>query len=118
MLRLGRLSRCLGLELISHYDGIHSVLPESEVQFLRAPPAAAYLSGRVKMAKVAGYDWPQLEKWALEVLQKANGDWVLPDSYSMRQALDHLWVANQAIEKWWRDGRNIYRLKPFKPAPI
>lgn len=54
----------------------------------------------------------QLETWAAEILAGQPGQWVVPDTYSMRAALDRLWLKVDGIEKGWQDGRNAYRLAP------
>lgn len=57
-------------------------------------------------------EWPQLEAWAANVLERSSGEWIIPENYSMRAALDRLWSRNEKIEKWWIDGQNAYRLMP------
>ena len=59
---------------------------------------------------MSDYDWPKLEAWAHNILVRAKGNWVIPDTFSMRMALDQLWVKNAHIEKTWIEGRNAFRL--------
>lgn len=58
----------------------------------------------------------QLEGWALEILSRDPKGWVIPDTFSMRSALDGLWTKRRA-EKRWIEGKNAYRLEPTPPPP-
>lgn len=57
-------------------------------------------------------DWPQLEAWASDVLDDARGQIVIPDTYSMRQAMDHIWARGECEKTWVGDENAYFRAPP------